>query len=347
MKLSSILKGSVALIAINCCAVMGAHAADLIIEPSSIEKDVIAAPPAVTISLEALALWRWSDDDVVLGYNQTIDDLYTLDDTVDDSVGAGARLGIEFGIGDGWGFGLSGFYAGSSQSGEIGSGTENLSTAYTANYDSDNLEFANSEDAFNMLVDRDWSLAGVDASASYALSDDFKVTFGPSWLRYANSLHTTVYDEENTPYYIDDVNIESTNDLFGAKVGLEGMFAVTDAISFGGRVAVGAYYASQTLDRSYESLGGYDSPFGTNYVDDSATADGFATSVEVSPKVALAVTDNVSLSLGGTFLWINGIDEATEHFGHLASDSSGLAADTPNSTGVSFGGVTLGLAGKF
>lgn len=326
---------------------MGAHAADLIVEPSSIEKDVIAATPAVTISLEALALWRWSDGDVALGFNQTTDDTYTLDNTVDDGVGAGARLGIEFGLDNGWGFGISGLYAGSSQSGEIGSGAEDLSAAYTRNFDPDNLRFDNSEDAFNMLVDQDWSLAGVDASASYALSDDFKVTFGPSWLRYANSLHTTVYDEENTTSYIDDVNIESTNDLFGAKVGLEGMVAVTDAISLGGRVAVGAYYASQTLDRSYEATGGSGSPFLTDYVEDSATADGFATSVEVSPKVALAVTDNVSLSLGGTFLWINGIDEAADHFGHLASDDSGLAADTPNSTGVSFGGVTLGLTGKF
>lgn len=58
---------SIALANAICSATGSSQAGDLEIEPSTIAQSVIAATPGAAISIEALALWRWTDD-TVLGF---------------------------------------------------------------------------------------------------------------------------------------------------------------------------------------------------------------------------------------------------------------------------------------
>lgn len=321
------------------------RAADLPMSP--VEQQVVEASSTVTITIEALALKRWTDD-VLLAYIADSDWELSTDDLAEDYA-LGAAGSLSFALGSGWGARLSGLYASGSGSGELISGGEQLGATYSDDYTPGNLEFDNSESAYSMNADQQWSLAGVNASATFDLGEHAKVTVGPAWLRYANSLHTNVIDQDGDPDYVDDVSISSTNDLFGGVVGLEATLPVGESFSIGGRLAGGVYWAHKVLDRTYESVGGFDSPFNDDLEQDSSTVDELATSIEFSPKAALALSPNLSLSLGGTFIWINGIDEAASHFQSIGADdgSGNLAEEDPVSTSVQFGGITLGLSGTF
>lgn len=330
---------------LSSAGAIGARAADLPMSP--VEQQAVEASSTVTITIEALALKRWSDD-VLLSYIADSDWELSTDDLAEDyALGAAGSLSLS--LGGGWGVALSGLYASGSGSGELISGGQQLGATYSDDYSPGNLEFENSEVAFSMNADQQWTLAGVNVAATFDLGQHVKLSVGPAWLHYANSLHSNVLDEENTSNYIDDVTITSTNDLYGGVVGLEATLPVTDTISIGGRIAGGVYLAHKALDRTYESQGGFDSPFDSDLEQASSSVDEVATSVEFSPKVALAVSPNLSLSLGGTFLWLNGVDEASSHFQSIGTDDSSgdLADEDPASTAVQFGGLTLGLTGTF
>jgi hypothetical protein len=128
------------------------------------------------------------------------------------------------------------------------------------------------------------------------------------------------------------------------------MFPVFDTVSFGGRAAAGVYVNYSALSRTSTTDEPGLSPFGADSVTSNSSATGFATSVELSPKVALSVTDDLEVSLGGTFLWLNGVDEPGSHYQGIGEDdtSGELAADTPRfNNGVYFGGLTVGVQGRF
>lgn len=127
------------------------------------------------------------------------------------------------------------------------------------------------------------------------------------------------------------------------------MVPLADAISIGGRASLGIYANRATLDRSY-SADNDQSPFATDAVSATSTATGFAASVETSPRVELAVTESIDVSLGATVLYLNGVDEPGTHFAGIGAPGGGggLASDSPSLTNtVHFAGVTVGLHGTF
>ena len=223
-------------------------------------------------------------------------------------------------------------------------------------YDDDvtpgNLHFSNSDTAYAMTMTENSSVGGLEASATYDMGA-VRFLVGPRWIRYQSSLGTVVYDDENSFIGlgddIDRVHISSTNDLFGVQAGIEGMFPVTDMISIGGRATVGIYANHATLDRHY-SADDTSSPFNTQSVSGSSSETGFAQSFEISPRVELAVSDNSSISIGGIFLMLNGVDEPGTHYAQIGADDTtgNLAADSPVlNNGVHFAGLTLGVHGHF
>jgi hypothetical protein len=321
------------------------RAADLPMSP--VEQQVVEASSTVTITIEALAFKRWTDD-VLLSYIADSDWELSTDDLAEDYA-PGLAASLYFAMDGGWGVRLAGLYASGSGAGEMISGGEQLGATYSDSYNPDNLVFQNSEGAFSMNADQQWSLAGVNASATIDLGAGAKVTVGPAWLRYANALHSTVVETEGDADNVDAVDISSTNDLFGGVVGLEAMLPVGDALTVGGRIAGGVYAAHKVLDRSYEAVGLIDSPYVSDLMTDNSSSDGIATSIEIAPRAALAISPNISLTLGGSFIWINGIDESADHFQSLGTDNGpgAIAEESPGSTSVTFGGVSLGLTGTF
>lgn len=303
-------------------------------------------------TLEGLMLARTGGDAAL--YHD--DDDNEREDSIRDLLGPDLGYGGRFvfgGQGDaGWGFEVGGLYAGGfgGHHVDVDSGND-----YDAAYEDDflgDLEFSHSDNFEGLELTERSSLLGLEASATYDLGDS-RLFIGPRWMRYQSQLETVIYDDVNdylgTDDEIDTVDIASLNDLIGLQVGIDGMIDVTDRVRLGGRAAVGVYANMATLDRFYEGTGG-GSPFVADTQESSSSATGFAHSVEVSPRIEFAASENLSLSLGGTLLWLNGVDNPGDHYAGMGDDNGlgTLAADSPGFAGsVLFTGITAGLHGRF
>ena len=332
-----------------------AQAADLITyAPPVVDNTAYAAetPSDFYFSAEALALWRSSTDTELWEDEGTLS-LTSTRDIEGLGMGFGAKFTAGGPITDAFGWQVSGFWAGSfSSSGTSISPTEELNAIYTGNVTPGNHFFDNSQDAYALTFTESSSVGGLEASATYEM-DGFRLLVGPRWIRYQSSLGTVVYDEEDdflgADNGIDRVDITSTNNLIGVQAGIEGMYPLAGAISIGGRAAVGLYVNNATLERTFTADNG-NTPFNTDTVSSTTSTSGFAQSVELSPKVVMAVTENLDISLGGTLLYLNGVDEPGTHLAGIGEDdgTGELAADTPSLTnGVHFAGLTLGVQGRF
>lgn len=335
-----------------------AQAADLIMQAPVIDNIVYASevPPELYFSVEALALWR-SSTDTVLWEDFDSSELISTRDIAGLGMGFGARFAVGGPIADEFGWQIAGLWAGpfSSEGNSIGTSDDLLNPIYSDPPTTGNYTFLNADDAFAMAFTESSSVGGLEASATFDMGE-FRFLLGPRWIRYQASLGTVVYldddDFDGITDNIDRVDISSTNNLIGVQVGVEGMFPLFDDVSIGGRAAVGLYANHATLDRSYSAdNGAAASPFTTASVSDSSSATGFAQSVELSPKVALAVTPNIDVSLGAMLLFLNGVDEPGTHLAGIGEDDgddTALAADTPSfGNGVHFAGITLGVHGRF
>jgi hypothetical protein len=300
-----------------------------------------------------MALWRSSTDTELYDTGTA---LVSTRDIAGLGMGYGARFTVGGPIVDQFGWQVGGFWGGSfSSSGTVIDDNEDIDAVYDNNGGPGNLSFAPADSAYAATFSESSSVGGLEASGTYAVVDGVKLFFGPRWIRYQAALNTAFFEEqadfEGTTNRIHRVAISSTNDLLGVQAGVEAMFPVFDNVSFGGRAAAGVYMNYSTLSRTVRTDDpGNLAPFGVASVTSTSSATGFATSVELSPKVALAVTDNLEVSLGGTFLWLNGVDEPGPHYQGIGVDdgSGNMAADTPRfNNGVNFAGITVGLQGRF
>jgi len=312
-------------------------------------------PSDFYFSLEAVAMGR-SGTDTELYFDATsTSNVSTRDLAASLGWGGGMKFSVGGNIDGAWGFDLSGLGVGSfTASALLEHSNDDINAIYSDTVTAGNLDFSNSEDAHAIRLSESSELASIEASATYDMGG-FKLFFGPRLLRYQASLGTIIYDElgdlQGTDNGIDTVNISSTNTLVGAQIGVSGMYALNDTFSVGGKAALGLYANYSTLNRSYNDGGSGNSPFTAGgAVSSTSSATGFAQSIEISPRINVALTDNLDLTLGTTWLWLNGVDEPGTHYTGIgaAGGGGGLAADSPTfANGVNFGGVTAGLHGQF
>jgi hypothetical protein len=326
-----------------------AMASDLLVEvPAS--SSTVDLPSQYFFSLEALAIGRTGTDAVLYHDDDNNQAEYSIDDLVDDSTGYGLRVGLGGSIDDEWGFALSALYVGG-----FGSSGLNVDAGndLDAVFDDDFLgdfDFSYADNFQGIEIDEGGYLAGLEANLAYDWGGA-QLFFGPRWLRYNSSLDVSFYDDvndyEGTDNEIDQVSISSTNDLFGGQIGIAGMVDIADGIKLGGRAAVGLYYNSASLDRDFSSDA---SPFLTDSVEDTSTSGGFAQSIELSPAVEFAASENLSITLGANLIWFNGVDEPGDHLAGIGADdgSGDLAGDEPGfDRSVLFTGLSAGLKGTF
>lgn len=231
--------------------------------------------------------------------------------------------------------------------------TEEFHSTYTDAVTPGNLFFESSDNAYALRQTETSALISGEVNATFE-SANYGFFFGPKIYRYSSALRTDVYDEQDDYDGLDDdidtVDISSTNTLVGAHLGISGMYDLNDWVSIGGRAAIGLYTNFSALDRSYSDHGSGYSAFATSSVSSSSNTTGFAQSLELSPKVDVALTNNLDLTMGATFLYLNGVDEPGQHYEGIGGDNGlgTLAADTPSTkNGVGFSGLSLGLKGRF
>ncbi len=305
-------------------------------------------------SLEAMAIGK-SQTNTPIAFDSVDSAFVGTRDILKSSHAGGLRFTFGKEIDGVWGIELHGM--GSTGFGSTGlyiDDNELLDAAYDTGGTAGNLFFSSSNSAYAVRVTESGSLGSLGANATYRLDENFNLTFGPRVLRYQSGLRTMFYDEDDdlagTDDGIDIVDINSTNTLVGTQIGVAGMLPLNDMVKLGGSAAVGLYANYATLNRSYSDNGYGSSPFNTGSVSSNTTAVGFAQTVEISPKVDVALNDNLALTLGGTLLWVNGLDEPGTHYAGMGVDdgTGNLAADTPRfGSSALFAGVTAGLKGTF
>jgi len=308
----------------------------------------------VEFTIEALALSR---SDTSTPFLQNFDlpgsPIQSTSDLAKFGTAAGIRLGLSGSIDGPWGFEASSFFAGFSRSGAVVSPGENLDSAYSVGVVPGNMFFGTSTSAYYASFIEQSLLGSGELNATYDLGGA-KLLFGPRAIYYSSNLSS---------YFSDDissfnggggggnerVSIDSINRLFGAQIGIEGMYQASDTFSFGGRATAGLYGNLASLNRSYSDDNAGNSPIGAS-ASSAVSATGLAESFELSPKVALALAPKLDLEVGGTILLLNGIDEASNHFAGIGTPGGAgtLGSDAPGfHNGVNFAGVSVGLRGHF
>jgi hypothetical protein len=331
-----------------------ASAASLIVQPVPPVMYASELPSDLYFSFEAIAMGR-SGTNTVLGQDNSTGPFlnFSTRDLAAIGFGGGAKFIVGGKLQDGWGFEMGGLVAGGfSSSGQRISVGGQLFGAYSTAVTNANLVFNNAENAYAVTFTESSSLASFEASATYG-TDGFGVFFGPKLISYKSSLGTAYFDDLNdfagTDDQVDRINISSSNTLIGAQLGVVGMYDINEMFSVGGRAAVGLYANNAVLDRTYRA-GVNQFPFTTASQSSSASSTAFAQSVEISPKVDIALTSSLDFTLGATWLYLNGVDEPGKHYVGMGVNNGAntLAADAPTfSNGVNFAGVSAGLHGKF
>jgi hypothetical protein len=309
----------------------------------------------VEFTIEALALSR---SDTSTPFVQNFDlpgsPVQSTSDLAKFSTAPGIKLGLSGTVDGAWGFEANSFFAGFTRSGAVVSPGERLDSAYSFGVvDPGNMFFGTSTSAYYASFSEQSLLGSGELNATYDLGGA-KLLFGPRTIYYSSNLSS---------YFSDDissfsggggggnerVSIDSINRLFGAQIGIEGMYKANDAFSFGGRATVGLYGNLASLDRSYTDDNAGNSPIGAS-ASSAVSATGLAESFELSPKVALALAPKLDLEVGGTILLLNGIDEAANHFVGIGAPGGpgALGSDAPGfHNGVNFAGISAGLKGHF
>lgn len=320
--------------------------------PAMAEDDQGGNHPSIYFSFEGMSLERVGGDALI--YHD--DDDNRREYTIRDLLGADLTYGGRFTLGGtsdaNWGVELGGIFADGfgGYHVDVDDGND-----YDAAYENDvdgELAFSSSDSFEGIELFEYASLTGLEASATYAFGDA-RVFVGPRWIRYQSQLITRVYDDTNDYEGNDDetdiVDISSLNDLLGVHFGVDGMYDLNDSIRIGGRASLGVYANGATLSR-YIEVGDGRTPFVSDVQEAVSSASGFAHSVELSPRIEFAASENLTLSLGGTLLWLNGVDNPGDHYSRMGADNGlgTLADDTPNLSGdVKFSGLTVGLHGQF
>ncbi len=142
---------------------------------------------------------------------------------------------------------------------------------------------------------------------------NFTPFVGARYLRYTEKLKSVAYDEANdffgTDNDIDRVNINTSNNLVGVQFGLAGFHPLTEDISIGGKASGGLFLNMAKRKRSFSR-----DDSATDRFNDTIKKTGFAQVIELNPQIRYKFTDKVHFTLGGFFMWMNGVSAAGSHY---------------------------------
>lgn len=312
----------------------------------------------ITFTMEALYMSRSAATNMFLLHDDNLGtDVYSDGVATPFSMAPGGRFGMSADISGPWGVETDALFSGMfTRSGSyFDQSSDNLQLAYTGDVTTGYYDYDNSEDAQVLLFNEQSFLGSGEVNATYDLGG-MKLLFGPRSIYYSSTFSSRVADDLSaynlTSTGNDYIDITSANLLVGGQIGIEGMFKANDTFSFGGRATAGLYANFATLDRNYRADDAFSSPYSgaLNPAHQIGTAMGLAESLELSPKVAVAITPKLDLTFGATAILLNGVDEARNHWATMGvQDGNGaIASEAPAfHDGVNFGGVSIGLKGHF
>jgi hypothetical protein len=195
-----------------------------------------------------------------------------------------------------------------------GAGGVNTDTAYD-NHPAGDIVSANSDNIFGMTVRHETKLFGGEASLVRPLGIPGLV-IGARGIFFGEQLSSTAMDQADdvpglgTDNQRDHVSIRTDNFLFGMQVGLQHMFEVGDFMRIGGSIKGGLYNNFVDRERTYVS----ENVTNLRSFETSDSANVFAQSLEINPRLEFKLSDGVLLTAAGSFLWLNNVSTALPHY---------------------------------
>ncbi|NOT41939.1 MAG: hypothetical protein HOP13_15785 [Alphaproteobacteria bacterium] len=205
-----------------------------------------------------------------------------------------------------------------------GVGGNNTSTTYG--------EFsgtANSQQLHALELSKEGDLWGAEANWVRHLAgpaEGIDLLIGVRYIHFGEDLSGVAYDEANdfsgVDNGIDRFNIGVDNDLVGLQVGLQGMWDLGSHVAVGGSIKGGLAANFASRDRAFGSDNSNVFDY-ANSIDDT----GFAQFVEVNPRIDLKLSENATITVAGTALWINETTRADSHFETVANGADANIRD--------------------
>ena len=306
---------------------------------------VYQAKTPVTLVIEGLVLGR----DGLSGdsYTQPVSSLQLAPGDLAPGVGGGVRATAEFPVDAVGPLGtgtiqIGGFYAlGFNAGGVIDAGSNSLFINYGSDVDpgSDEISTDPHQDAYILDISQDTSIGGAEVNfVSMPAGGEGVPGFfaGASFLHFGEDFDAAIQDDASPSGYDESFTIGTTNNLVGGQVGVTGFADMGNGVKIGGRVAGGLYANFVTQERDFSGAPNVSNPSFSDSVDDVV----FAQSLELSPRVAIDLGNNVELTAGGMLLWLNGVSEASPQFMTVTDqDHTDVGADGS----VLFYGGSIGL----
>lgn len=220
-----------------------------------------------------------------------------------------------------------------------GAGSSLRSNAIYANDPNGDISnYINSNAISQLYVNHSSQLFGAEANT--------KSVFGiPGLILGVRGLYlgedlSTVSQRFGSTTAIDSVTIQTRNYLLGPQIGIERMFDIGGGIKIGGTAKAGILANLVERERSFISRNQTQTRAQQNYIDGIT----FAQVFELNPRIEVPLAQGVTLTFGGTFLWLNNVSTAFPHFATVTDlqDTNLRAKDRAFYYGVQ-AGITIDL----
>jgi hypothetical protein len=303
------------------------------------------------IIVEGIVLWRNDVDGGPLTGNDGGQGVIVDADDVDPDEGFGIRIMGEASAGQigflpaGWSWQVGGMFV-SGIKGEITAAdpNENTSATYVADLGgivSPGLSDADSDQLGLISVEHSTTLAGTESNwmMPHGSLLGGRAFIGSRWVHFREELEAFVADAFPPSNDNHNVFIRTRNNMYGVQLGWEGYVPLGSGISIGGRFAGGLFANSIERDRAFRDQ---DTP--SNAHNDGVSEVEFSQMLEANPKIMFDLGGGVSLTVGGTVIWLNDVSQAATHWSNMLNlNDNDVRADDD----VLLYGVTAGLTFKF
>ncbi|MBX3547916.1 MAG: porin [Xanthobacteraceae bacterium] len=192
--------------------------------------------------------------------------------------------------------------------GTAGGATLRSTAIYTLDPGGDVSNYINSNAISQLYVNHSSQLFGAEANTKSAFGIP-GLMVGIRGLYLGEDL-STVAQRFGSTTAIDAVTIQTRNYLLGPQIGFERMFDIGGGIKIGGTAKAGILANLVERERSFISRNQTQTRAQQNYIDGIT----FAQVFELNPRIEVPLAQGVTLTFGGTFLWLNNVSTAFPHF---------------------------------
>jgi hypothetical protein len=154
---------------------------------------------------------------------------------------------------------------------------------------------------FNVVLDDEVTFGGVSGFQTFA---------GARFINYGDSYASSLSSNSTAGGGAASAQaVAVKNNLVGAQMGVTGKKFLGSNLLLTGRLAAGLFANFATQGGSAASYGGSGSSYSFA---DTTRSTGFAQMIEFSPALHYKIQENMFVSLGGTMMLLNGVNEATQ-----------------------------------